>query len=114
LRNRKRLVFIGYVLSSVSRPLLGLTASFGAIAGLRLLDGVGKGTKRRAAGRPGRGFGGGGNESRAFGFHRLVDTAGSVIGPLIAAGVLLALSPSLTSYRLIFLLAAIPGAAALR
>ncbi len=112
-RNRKGLVFIGYALSSVSRPLLGFTASFGAIAGLRLIDGIGKGTKDAPRDALVADSAADGSKGRAFGFHRLVDTAGSVIGPLIAAAVLLALTPSLASYRLIFLLAAIPGAVAL-
>jgi MFS family permease len=112
-RNRKRLVFLGYALSSVSRPLLGFAASFGAIAGLRFVDGIGKGTKDAPRDALVADSAVAGTKGRAFGFHRLVDTAGSVAGPLIAAGILLALTPSLTSYRLIFLLAAIPGAAAL-
>ncbi|MFA6603373.1 MAG: MFS transporter [Patescibacteria group bacterium] len=112
-RNRKRLVFLGYALSSVSRPLLGFASSFGAIAGLRLVDGVGKGSKDAPRDALVADSAAAGTKGRAFGFHRLVDTAGSVIGPLIAAGVLLILTPSLASYRLIFFLAVIPGAVAL-
>lgn len=112
-RNRKRLVFLGYALSSVSRPLLGFAASFGTVAGLRLVDGIGKGTKDAPRDALVADSAAAGTKGRAFGFHRLVDTAGSVVGPLVAAGVLLALTPSLASYRLIFFLAAIPGAAAL-
>ena len=112
-RNRKRLVFIGYALSSVARPLLGLASSFGAVAGLRLADGIGKGTKDAPRDALVADSAAAGAKGRAFGFHRLVDTAGSVLGPLIAAGLLLALTPSLASYRLIFFLAAIPGAVAL-
>ncbi len=112
-RNRKRFVFLGYAFSSVARPLLALASTFAPIAALRTIDGVGKGMKDAprdalvadAAGVEVRG--------RAFGFHRLVDTAGSVIGPLIAAALLLALTPSLGTYRLIFALAAVPGAIAL-
>ena len=43
--NRKSFVFLGYILSSLSRPLLALTATFPWIAALRIVDGVGKGTK---------------------------------------------------------------------
>lgn len=112
-RNRKRLVFLGYALSSVSRPLLGLASSFGAVAALRLVDGIGKGTKDAPRDALVADSATDGSKGRAFGFHRLVDTAGSVIGPLVAASVLLALTPSLASYRLIFWLSAIPGAVAL-
>jgi len=110
---RKRFVFLGYALSSVSRPLLALSGGFASALGLRLADGVGKGMKDAprdalvadSATEETRG--------RAFGFHRLIDTAGSVFGPLTAGAILLALTPSLASYRAIFLLSAIPGAAAL-
>src|SRR5688572_24731917 len=41
----KPLVFIGYFLSFISRPLLAVVTSGTAILGLRFLDGVGKGVK---------------------------------------------------------------------
>ncbi len=112
-RNRKWFIFFGYFLSSIARPLLALTNSFAPVAALRAVDGVGKGTKDAprdalvadSAPETARG--------RAFGFHRLVDTAGSVFGPLAAAGLLLWLTPALRTYRIIFILASIPGAIAL-
>lgn len=111
--NRKRFVFLGYALSSVARPLLAAAGGFASIATLRVVDGAGKGTKDAprdaliadSAAQTSRG--------RAFGFHRLVDTAGSVLGPALAGIILLAGTSSLTSYRIIFALAAIPGAIAL-
>jgi MFS family permease len=112
-RNRKGFVFLGYALSSVARPLLALTSSFGSVAVLRGIDGAGKGMKDAprdalvadSASEQTRG--------RAFGFHRLVDTAGSVLGPFVAGALLLALQPSLATYRFIFALAIIPGSIAL-
>jgi MFS family permease len=112
-RNRKFFIFLGYSLSSVARPLLALTSSFIPVVFLRILDGAGKGMKdaprdsliadsshRFAIGR-------------AFGFQRLVDTAGSVFGPIAAAAILFAFMPSLASYRLIFAISTIPGVIAL-
>ncbi len=113
IRHRKGLVFIGYAFSSVTRPLLALAGSFGSIATLRLLDGVGKGTKDAPRDALVADSAAAGGRGRAFGFHRLIDTAGSVFGPLTAGALLLALTPSLHTYRLIFLLSAIPGAIAL-
>ena len=112
-QNRKRFVFLGYALSSVARPLLGLAGGFVPVAALRTLDGIGKGMKDAprdalVADSSAREIHG-----RAFGFHRLVDTAGSVLGPVAAGILLLSLSPSLGTYRLIFFLAAVPGALAL-
>lgn len=111
--NRKFFIFLGYALSSIARPILALTNSFVGVAVLRSIDGAGKGMKdapRDALVADSATFQ---TRGRAFGFHRLVDTAGSVIGPLLAAGILFALTPSLQSYRLIFILAVIPGAIAL-
>lgn len=112
-RNRKGFVFVGYALSSVARPLLALTSTLGSVAALRTIDGVGKGMKDAPRDALIADSATEGHRGRAFGFQRFVDTAGSVIGPLIAGAVLLALTPSLQSYRLIFLLAIIPGAVAL-
>ena len=112
LKNRKGMVFVGYAISSVARPLLAFAGSLPFVAILRAADGVGKGTKDAprdalvADSSPGI-------RGKAFGFHRLVDTAGSVLGPLAASAILLSFAPGLQSYRLIFLLSAIPGAIAL-
>lgn len=111
--NRKWFVFAGYLLSSVSRPFLAFTSSFSSVAFLRILDGVGKGSKDAPRDALIADSAGASVRGRAFGFHRLVDTAGSVFGPLLAASILLSLQPGLGAYRLIFALAAIPGAIAL-
>ena len=112
LRNRKALVFFGYALSAISRPLLALTGSFASIAFLRIVDGAGKGTKDAPRDAliadSSEGVSG-----RAFGFHRLVDTAGSVLGPLLASAILLLFTPALSTYRFIFAMAIAPGAVAL-
>ncbi len=112
-RKRKTFVFAGYALSSIARPLLALASSFGAVAVLRTLDGVGKGTKDAPRDALIADSSAQAVSGRVFGFHRLIDTAGSVGGPLVAAGLLFWLAASLPTYRLIFALAAIPGAIAL-
>jgi len=86
----KTLVVGGYTLSNAMRPLIGLATGWGAVLGLRFLDRVGKGIRSAprdaliasAAGPEQRG--------RAFGFHRSMDHAGSVIGPLLAFALLAA------------------------
>ncbi|KKR48580.1 MAG: Transporter, major facilitator family [Candidatus Magasanikbacteria bacterium GW2011_GWC2_40_17] len=112
-RNRKFFIFLGYTFSSVARPILALTNSFAGIAILRSVDGVGKGMKDSPRDALVADSAAVEYRGRAFGFHRLVDTAGSVLGPLLAAAILFALTPSLHSYRLIFALAVIPGLIAL-
>lgn len=112
-RSRKRLAFFGYALSSVTRPLLALASAFFPVAALRVIDGVGKGIKDAPRDALVADAALAGASGRAFGFHRMIDTAGSVLGPLLAFGLLAVLLPSLATYRLIFALAAIPGAIAL-
>ena len=111
--DRKTFIFLGYALSAVSRPLLALTGSFLPIATLRVTDGIGKGTKDAPRDALIADSVVGDTSGRAFGFQRLIDTAGSVLGPLAAAGLLFWLTPSLVAYRTIFALAVIPGAIAL-
>lgn len=112
-KKRKLFVFIGYALSSVARPLLAIASTFTAVAALRVVDGIGKGTKDAPRDALIADSTQASATGRVFGFHRVIDTAGSVLGPLVAAGFLLLLAPSLHTYRIIFLVAAIPGAVAL-
>lgn len=111
--NRKWFVLLGYALSSVARPLLALSGSVWPVAGLRLVDGAGKGMKDAPRDALVADSAQAERRGRAFGAHRLLDTAGSVFGPLLAAGLLLSLTPSLGTFRMIFALAAIPGLIAL-
>jgi MFS family permease len=112
-RNRKWFVLAGYALSSISRPLLALGGGFAPIAVLRTVDGVGKGSKDAPRDALVADSAPTGKSGRAFGFHRMIDTSGSVFGPLLAAALLFIFLPSLKTYRLIFALTAIPGAVAL-
>jgi MFS family permease len=105
-RRRKPLVVAGYALSSLARPLLSLATAPWHVLAVRLADRVGKGTRgaprdaliAEVTGAPDRG--------RAFGFHRAMDHAGAFVGPLLASAAL-AMGADL---RLVFALAAIPGA----
>ncbi len=107
-RSAKPWVVGGYALAALSRPLMGLAASWPAVLALRFADRVGKGLRSsprdallaRAVPEQQRGL--------AFGLHRAMDNAGAVIGPLLAAW-LLARDVAL---RDIFVWAALPGAVA--
>ncbi|MBI1863479.1 MFS transporter [Candidatus Microgenomates bacterium] len=108
LHKNKAIVFFGYFLSMVGRPLLALTSSAGAILFLRFLDGIGKGikdspkdaliadsTKKESRGR-------------GFGIVRALDTLGSVVGPLLLFALLYLLHNNQLKYHYIFFIAAIP------
>ncbi|HLA79316.1 MAG TPA: MFS transporter [Vicinamibacteria bacterium] len=105
LPRRKPLVVAGYSLSSVVRPLVALAAAPWHVLALRVADRVGKGV--RGAPRdaivadvtPASELG------RAYGFHRAMDHAGAMAGPLIAA----ALLGWGLGLRLVFAWAAVPA-----
>jgi MFS family permease len=91
LSGRKWLAVIGYAVSAVSKPFFYLANGAGAVAGARWADRVGKGirTSPRDAlvadsiGPKQRGL--------AFGVHRGADTAGAMLGLMIALGLVWAL-----------------------
>ena len=112
-RHRKWFVFAGYVFSGVARPFLALAGTAAPIIGLRVSDAIGKGTKEAPADSLVAESALVHKTGRAFGLQRLLDTMGSVVGPLLAAAVLLFFGSSLASCRKIFLLSAIPGFIAL-
>ena len=107
LGRRKALVVIGYSLSAATRPLFAVAGSGAQILGARFLDRVGKGLRTSprdvlladSVAENERGV--------VFGFHRAMDHAGAVVGPLIT---FMLLAAGFASYRGIFWLAAIPAA----
>ncbi len=107
-KKQKPIVFAGYLLSMISRPLLALFTSGAAVLGLRLTDGIGKGIKdppkdvlvAGSAEKEVRG--------KSFGIARMLDTLGSVAGPLILVALLYFLQGSAMLYHYILLFSAIP------
>ena len=114
LGRRKGLVVFGYGLASVVRPLLALATSWYQVLAVRLTDRVGKGI--RSAPRDAMIADAALPEERglAFGFHRAMDHAGAVLGPLIGLAALKILAsdsekPTAADYTTIFLLASVPA-----
>ena len=101
----KTLVVGGYGLSNGLRPLIGAVAGWGAVLVLRFLDRVGKGLRTAPRDALIAGSTGPAQRGRAFGFHRSMDHAGSVIGPLIAFGLLSAQ----VELRHVFYASVVPG-----
>ncbi|MFN2453411.1 MAG: MFS transporter [Pyrinomonadaceae bacterium] len=114
---RKGLVVFGYALASFARPLLAFATSWPHVLLIRLADRVGKGI--RSAPRDAMIADAVTVEQRglAFGFHRAMDHAGAVIGPLLGLAILLLVSanpdaPVAADYTKVFLLASVPALAA--
>jgi MFS family permease len=107
LPRKKPLVLFGYALANVARPLLALAGAPWQVLLLRFVDRVGKGVRTaprdallaRDTAPEHRAF--------AFGFHRSMDNAGAVLGPLVAAGLLM-LRPG--DVRFVFAATMVPGA----
>jgi MFS family permease len=102
----KRLVFAGYSLANVARPLLGLASSWPGVLVLRFTDRIGKGIRTAPRDALIAGATDATARGRAFGFHRSMDHAGAVIGPLLAYALLAAHVP----LGQVFLLSVVPGA----
>jgi MFS family permease len=100
---RKPLVYSGYGIAALAKPLLALATAWQQVLGLRFIDRLGKGVRDSARDAIISESGGKG-AGRSFGFQRSLDSLGAIIGPLIAASLFIYLS-----YRGLFLLAFIPG-----
>ncbi len=115
LSNRKFFVFLGYLVSTVSKAGLALTNFWWDFLLLRISDRIGKGI--RTAPRDALIAKSTVNykTGRAFGFHRMMDTVGAILGPLMAIGLIESFKkyPSVEGYKYIFLISAIPGLLAL-
>ena len=106
IRKRKPFVVVGYVFASFSKPMIGLSTSWTQVLFARSFDRVGKGLRTsprdamisEAVPVEVRGF--------AFGLHRMMDTLGAAIGPLIAIAYL---SGGQGDFRSIYYYAFIPG-----
>jgi len=106
-RRRKIIALIGYSISAISKPLLGLAETGSSVMFLRLIDKAGKGIRTS----PRDALIADSTEpslyGKAFGFHRSMDTLGAILGPAIA----FVLLPKINfNYRTLFILTAIPGA----
>jgi len=109
MSHRKPFVLAGYTLSSLARPLLAIASSPLHALVIRLTDRVGKGLRSAprdaliAEDTPKD------KRATAFGFHRAMDNAGAVLGPLLALAILA--RPG-NDVRTVAMATAVPGALA--
>lgn len=88
LQQRKRLVNIGYSISALAKPMMGLFPTYWAIFGFRLLDRFGKGVRNAPRDALLADVSTPVNRGRVFGFHRAADTLGATLGPLITLAIM--------------------------
>jgi MFS family permease len=109
VRRRRPIVIGGYALSSIARPFIAVTTTWPQVLVIRALDRVGKGIRGAPRDVLLARFATPTTRGRIYGFHRAMDHAGAIVGPLVAT-VILFFAPA--QYRLLFGLTAIPGAIA--
>jgi MFS family permease len=105
---KKPFIFLGYLFSLIARPLLALTTFGSAILGLRFLDGVGKGMKDSPKDALIADSSEAKTRGRSFGIARMLDTFGSVVGPLVLFVLLYFLRNNSLKYRIILFFTVIP------
>ena len=103
---KKPLVLFGYATAALVRPLMALASAPWHVLAVRVTDRVGKGIRSSPRDVLIASSVSAQETGRAFGFHRAMDHAGAVVGPLLAT-LLLSLGWPL---RHVFWLALIPGA----
>lgn len=107
---RRRFILIGYSVTAILRPCLGLMTAVWHVGFARLIDRFGKGVRSAprdamiADATPAE------QRGRAFGFHRAMDHAGAAIGPVLATAFLWWRPGDL---RVLFGLSLLPGLALL-
>lgn len=112
LKKRKVFITLGYSLSAISKPIIGLASAWTIVLGARFIDRVGKGIRTTARDAliadltppPQRGW--------AFGLHRTMDTMGAFAGVAISLLLLLWLtgrSEEERAFRTLYFLAFIPA-----
>ena len=102
----KPLVLAGYGLSSAVRPFMAIASSWTHVLALRFTDRLGKGIRGAPRDAMLATFADPSMRGRVFGFHRAMDHAGAVVGPLLASAFLY-FYPG--EYRTLFALTIIPG-----
>jgi len=102
----KRLMLFGYGVSSAARPLIAAASSWGFVLAIRFTDRLGKGIRGAPRDAMLADFAPDGQRGRVYGFHRAMDHAGAVLGPLVAS-LFLYFYPG--EYRTLFALTIVPG-----
>lgn len=107
VRVRKPFVLVGYVIATITRPLVAIAQSAGQVLAIRATDRVGKGLRTSPRDALIADSVDPSIRGRAYGFQRAWDNAGAVAGPLIAFALL---QWEGLTMRHVFWFALVPGA----
>lgn len=115
----KPLVLLGYGVSTVARPLVGLALLPWHVLAVRVADRVGKGVRSSPRDALIAAATEASMRARAYGFHRAMDHTGAALGTVFGVGLLWAVGASgaeeasAAQLRTVFFWAGVPGAFAL-
>ncbi len=107
IHRRRQLVAVGYFLSAISKGGIALATLWPHVLAARFSDRVGKGVRTSPRDALIVESSDPAHRGRAFGFHRGMDTAGAVLGPLAGLGFLVLLGEN--NLRPVFAIAVAPG-----
>jgi len=104
----KRFPFVisGYSLSAIAKPLVAISQGWVSVLFARFIDRFGKGLRTSARDAILADSSTSQNRGITFGLHRAMDTAGAIVGPLFALGLLGLMGED---YRKVFFIAFIPA-----
>lgn len=105
IQKRKPFILVGYFISALSRPLIGLSTTSFHVLGARTTDRIGKGLRTTPRDALIADYVETKDRGLAFGWHRSIDTLGAVIGPIFGLLIL----NYVTDLRKIYFWALIPG-----
>jgi MFS family permease len=103
---RRPFALAGYTVAGLVRPLIALATTWQHVFAVRVADRVGKGLRGAPRDAMLGALASPDQRGRVYGFHRAMDHAGAVIGPIVAT-VFLYVAPG--AYRTLFALTIIPG-----
>ncbi|WP_457626803.1 MFS transporter [Persephonella sp.] len=106
---KKPLVVIGYSLSAISKPFLYFAGNWRDVLVIRAVERTGKGIRTSPRDALISSYTTPESSGRAFGFHRGMDTAGAVLGTLVAIFFLFYFGETEDTFRLVFLISAVPA-----
>jgi MFS family permease len=114
IKKRKFLAVLGYTVSTISKPLMYLASTWGAVLAVRFGDRFGKGIRTSPRDALVADFTMPRERGKGFGVHRAMDTTGAVLGLAIAAVIVYlmqggSLDLSLETYRRMVLIGVVPA-----
>jgi MFS family permease len=105
---RKPFIIAGYGLSTISKPFFSVAAGWTDAFAVRATDRIGKGLRTPPRDALIADSVSVANAGKAFGFHRTLDQAGAIVGPIAAFALL-----QFVDIRGVFVISLIPGAIAI-